>query len=665
MTPYLDDGDVRLYLGDCLEVMRSLPAESVDAVVTDPPYGLPGGFMGRAWDRMDGRVDVGACYHLSGLIDGEGCFRVQRHERGSHTCTFSMQMRSDDGAILRRAAALVGAGVVSDHRHNGGNPMTRWVVQDREGCLSLVGFLRRFPLRAKKAVDFEAWASAVEEWTRAAALKARIEAAREFRSVPWSGHRFQDWCREWAEEARRVAKPGAFLLAFGGTRTFHRLTCGIEDAGWEVRDCLSWLYGSGFAKSWNFDTRYEEPWCECGDALPYNHATATEHDLRPLRDGDLPSPLDAGRERGEVLLPSLPESGAPSYGAANTEPVDDGRAQPGLEGGPLRGRQGLRPREDAEPPEGAAERLCAGARLGRGGDVGPPAPAGRGGPSHQPRSRGQQAGEPDGLPVAPRALDGRALRDGGRCPRCGQLSQAFRGFGTGLKPSWEPVVLARKPLAGGTVAANVTEHGTGALNIDGCRVAMSAEDAEVIRAKHAGMDVEAYERRPGAALNLSANPLPLKAADAHPAGRWPANVALDAEAAAMLDEAVGERVSGQPRPERGRGGIWSPSADGIPAGPQYGDNGGPSRFFYTSKASTSERDGTTHPTVKPRDLMRWLVRLVTPPGGLVLDLFGGSGTTGLACRDEGLRCILIEREREYAEQAAHRLRQLSLLGGAA
>lgn len=213
-------------------------------------------------------------------------------------------------------------------------------------------------------------------------------------------------------------------------------------------------------------------------------------------------------------------------------------------------------------------------------------------------------------------------------------------------------MLARKPLAG-TVAANVTEYGTGALNVDGCRLdtkGFPKERFPVGEYAPAGYKHGIGTRREAHTEHL---------------GRWPANVALDAEAAAMLDEAVGERVSGQPRPERGRGGIWSPSADGIPAGPQYGDTGGPSRFFYTAKASTAERDGSTHPTVKPRDLMRWLVRLVTPPGSTVLDPFAGSGTTGLACRDEGLRCILIEREREYAEHAAHRLRQLSLLGGAA
>jgi len=92
--------------------------------------------------------------------------------------------------------------------------------------------------------------------------------------------------------------------------------------------------------------------------------------------------------------------------------------------------------------------------------------------------------------------------------------------------------------------------------------------------------------------------------------------------------------------------------------------GGPSRFFYTAKASTAERDGSTHPTVKPLDLMRWLVRLVTPPGGVVLDPFAGSGTTLLAARNEGFRAIGIEREAEYAAMCAHRLRQLTLDMGA-
>jgi site-specific DNA-methyltransferase (adenine-specific) len=150
-------------------------------------------------------------------------------------------------------------------------------------------------------------------------------------------------------------------------------------------------------------------------------------------------------------------------------------------------------------------------------------------------------------------------------------------------------------------------------------------------------------------------------------GRWPANVALDETAASMLDAQSGEvkgAVSNGSKATSGNG------AAGIYCGPSeqrpgYADNGGASRFFYTSKASRQDRNAggladNTHPTVKPTELMRWLIRLVTPPGGIILDPFGGSGSTGLAARAENTRCILIEREAEYLSIIRDRLAQLNL-----
>ena len=283
----------------------------------------------------------------------------------------------------------------------------------------------------------------------------------------------------------RVAKPGAHLVAFGGTRTYHRLACAIEDAGWELRDCLMWLYGSGFPKS-------------------HNVAIAIDKQ----RDD-----TDAARQ--------------------------------------------------------------------------------------------------------------------------------WEGYGTALKPGWEPIILARKPFTG-TVAANVLEHGTGALNIDGCRVGE----------------------------------------------RWPANVVMDPEAGAMLDAQTGTLKSGAWDGKRTR-----PKTDGILGEftltdeiPRAGDSGGASRFFYCAKAAKKEREaglenftphtvddgrakaadnayqrGATqrhngHPTVKPIALMRWLVRLVTPPGGLVVDPFCGSGSTGCAAVAEGFDFLGIEREADFVALADARVR---------
>ena len=320
----------------------------------------------------------------------------------------------------------------------------------------------------------------------------------------------------WAE-ALRVAKPGAHLVAFGGTRTYHRLACAIEDAGWEIRDCLSWLYGSGFPKSHNLD-------------------------------GD------------------------------------------------------------------------------------------------------------------------------------------WQGWGTALKPAWEPIILARKPLVG-TVAANVAAHGTGALNVDGCRIGTTEYTQAEWTQKGASRPTGTTYGKHGP----SDTPLP--------SGRWPANVVLDEDAAAMLDAQSGDRPStGTPTREAKRAKSASiPSrgvtgwADGQPQGPLYSDSGGASRFFYCAKASRREREaglegmpervnldltsgdrnreneraGTNrngplraanhHPTVKPIALMRWLVRLVTPPGGLVLDPFTGSGTTGCAAVLEGFRFIGCEREAEYVAIAEKRI----------
>ena len=384
-APYYVDSAATVYRGDCVDVMRALPACSVDTVITDPPYGI--GFMGKAWDAP--RV-------------------TRRTERGRAT-----------------------------------SPMPPGLGGPHGGYRS-----------------------------------ASTEAGRYNRTLAAS-RSFQEWCTEWAGECMRVLKPGGHLLAFGGSRTWHRLTAGIEDAGFEIRDSIAWLYASGFPKNVN-------------------------------------------------------------VGAATG-------------------------------------------------------------------------------------------------------SRAWEGWGTALKPAFEPCVVARKPLCG-AVAANVLAHGVGAIHVDACRVPMSEGDAEVINAKHAGMDVAAYKRPPGTSLNLSTRPMPLQAARAHQGGRWPTNVVLDEEAAQTVSR------QGKPRAAAQSGEGWGMRSTGA----EYDDQGGPSRFFpvfrYESKAPASERptvDGVSHPTVKPLALMRWLVRLTTPHGGTVLDPFAGSGTTLEAAIREGAHVIGVEREESY------------------
>ena len=222
-------------------------------------------------------------------------------------------------------------------------------------------------------------------------------------------------------------------------------------------------------------------------------------------------------------------------------------------------------------------------------------------------------------------------------------AERWQGWGTALKPAFEPVVVARKPLVG-TVASNVLAWGTGALNVDGCRISMGDEKPPT----GSGGPNTRTSMAGGIMHGTGGNITP-------PAGRWPANVVLDGRAAAELDRQSGESSSrvGKPRgAAHGEG--WGMTATGA----EYADTGGASRFFYVAKAPTSERPrvgGIAHPTVKPLDLMRWLVRLVTPPGGTVLEPFAGSGTTAEACVLEGFQCIAIEREADYLPLIVSRL----------
>lgn len=223
---------------------------------------------------------------------------------------------------------------------------------------------------------------------------------------------------------------------------------------------------------------------------------------------------------------------------------------------------------------------------------------------------------------------------------------------TALKPGHEPICLARKPLVG-TVAMNVKRFGTGALNIDGCRIGF-ANELDKQRAKPG--TTPATPNGNGVTHGSMA-----RAKYVQPAGRWPANVILDEAAAAMLDEQSGDRKSGGYPPEggmrsRGVAVEGGTHARGAPA--FAGSIGGASRFFYVAKASRRERSehNNVHPTVKPIELMRHLVKLVTPSGGIILDPFAGSGTTGVAAIREGFQFYGVERESSYAQIARRRLK---------
>jgi site-specific DNA-methyltransferase (adenine-specific) len=362
-----------------------------------------------------------------------------------------------------------------------------------------------------------------------------------FMSRSWDTHDtpagFQQWCELWAAECLRVLKPGGHMLAFGGTRTWHRLVVAIEDAGFEMRDSIAWLYGSGFPKSLDVSKAIDKA---------------------------------AGAER-EVIGQRKQEQGAASITR---------RA--------MQSAQGYR-------PDGA--------------------------------EFGQLAGDSFNVtaPATPAA-------------------QQWQGWGTALKPAFEPICVARKPIRG-TVAANVQEFGTGALNIDDCRIDTNGET-------WAGNAANAHEDYSGKVYGQFGKQY---AKPSNPAGRWPANVILDADQATALDEMSGGSQSriGKPRSaDSGEG--WGMTSTGA----EYDDQGGASRFFYTAKAGSEERithNGTAHPTVKPLSLMRWLVRLVTPPGGTILEPFAGSGTTVEAALLEGFKIIAIEREADYLPLITQRI----------
>lgn len=541
--------------GDCLDRLPALDAESVDAVVTDPPYGLE--FMGKEWDKL--------------------------------------------GAVTERQKDVKGW-------INGSGVM----VEGASGPFGGTGSRVRYGASAKSA---------------------------------------QAWHEEWAREVYRVLKPGGHLLAFGGTRTYHRLTCAIEDAGFEIRDCLMWVYGSGFPKGKRVNA--DPAFCQC--ALPGHSAVSTDlEQQRADRSGtaadasdDVPARAGARRSM-RVVQGSL----------ADCQQDCDSDDAPLL----CAGAAGL-----ASVPS----QVCAPERIHSDEPCGALASA----PSHSPsavrhsghlssldclglagsvtveHSRKQENTSRADTVGSQHHTQGKNLDVSSnhystgfpRCEVCGKPNAD--GWNVALKPAYEPIVLARKPLIG-TVAQNIQQYGTGALNIDSCRVGYQS-DADY-RANAASerqqMTDSVFQRGDGH-----------KYSPGNPTGRWPANLIHDgSEEVVGLFPQTGISRGGSRGGKRGlafgMGAVYEPQG--------FGDAGSAARFFYTAKASRRERgEGNTHPTVKPLALMRYLVRLVTPPDGLVLDPFCGSGTTGIAAILEGFRFLGIEQDAAHAAMAERRIRE--------
>jgi DNA modification methylase len=359
-----------------------------------------------------------------------------------------------------------------------------------------------------------------------------------------------------------VCLPGAHLLAFGGTRTYHRQTCAIEDAGWTVRDCLMWVYGSGFPKSLDISKAIDK-------AAGVGREVLDSYDTRRVYDRHNSGSSGASRRQNQI-----------PFNSRNVNIT---------------------------------------------------------------------------VPATPNA-------------------HTWQGYGTALKPALEPIVLAQLPREG-TFVDNVLSHGCGALNIDGCRV-----DTRVDDYNHHGNSgiIDTTQVFGDFAQKNQSEP--------HPNGRWPSNLLIDdsSEVVGLFPESSSGAFSPVDRSNR------SGFAGAMPKHSTYSapkSSGSAARFFYCAKASRSEREAglddltpatrseitdrvegsaglnnagagvrargevrNVHPTVKPIALMRYLLRLLTQPErNHILDPFGGSGSTAVACALAGVRCTIIERDAQYVE----------------
>jgi site-specific DNA-methyltransferase (adenine-specific) len=231
----------------------------------------------------------------------------------------------------------------------------------------------------------------------------------------------------------------------------------------------------------------------------------------------------------------------------------------------------------------------------------------------------------------------------------------WQGWGTALKPAAEPICFARKPLVG-TVAQNVLAHGTGAINVDGCRVGYESDADMRLETRGVHTSTKSYDGLSEDGGAFGGLPAGRTIAAPNKAGRWPANIIHDGsdEVVGMFPDSEAGGNTGPGHPSSKTNNVYGNFKDRSNHG-SFHDIGSAARFFYTAKADANDRIGSKHPTVKPVDLMQWLVRLVTPKGGVCLDPFAGTGTTAEACYREGMRCMLVERETEYQGDIRRRM----------
>ena len=346
------------------------------------------------------------------------------------------------------------------------------------------------------------------------------------------------------EECLRVLKPGGHLLSFAGSRTYHRMAVRVEDAGFEIRDQIMWIYGSGFPKSMNISKYIDKKF-------------GTEKIVGQGKAGKTALGQSSGYNK--------------TY-----NPHEYNITEPGSE-----------------------------------------------------------------------------------------LAEQWDGWGTALKPAHEPIVMARKPLSEKTVVDNVLEWGTGGINIDDSRI-LTTDNLGGGATNGSVLDIEGFDRpwmHDEEKMKEFGEKMKQKVEHAQTLGRFPANIIFDEAAGKILDEQSGisKSTGGRSGNKEGVGqnGIYGQyNGEVRDENPGLGDVGGASRFFYCPKTSKKDRNEGTdnkHPTVKPTDLMLYLIRMVTPKGGTTLDPFMGSGSSGKAAIRGGFDFIGIEREEEYMEIAEARI----------
>ncbi len=496
--------------GDCIEEMKKLPENSIDAIITDPPYGLE--FMGKEWDKFkEGK-------NIAGGTTGKD-----------------------------------------------------------------TPFGRSKPLNS------------VYQYTNEQKLT------------------MQYFFEEWATQCLRVLKPGGFLLSLGGTRTYHRLVCGIEDAGFEIRDTIMWLYGSGFPKSLNIGKQMEK-----------------------LQNADYEMVskliLTGGKSDGEIAKYCKVSSALVRFWRLNERSI--------------RRNEWIKLAEllKIEPKDYFidAERDITG-KDGRGELK-----------EDMFFTQDNKKAFESGKSIGYGKWD---LKDKPATPE----AKEWEGWGTALKPACEPIVVARKPLSEKNVALNVLKWGTGGINIDECRIGTG---------ENLGREQKAGPLPPEYGFNQ--NSMGNRFVLGNPQGRFPANIILDEEAGKMLPDDIEEYD--EFKQQTLFGGILelenksasrffycakaSKSERNLGCdelGEKHIDIQQPhnskdleERYKMTSK--------NNHPTVKPIKLMEYLIKLVSCKGAIVLDPFLGSGTTAIACLKQNRKFIGIEKEEEYVKIANARIK---------